>query len=52
MISVCWPSLAVALTWVSKKGEVKLKHCADRLKKDRLVTTERTLWLTKNGRRR
>jgi hypothetical protein len=42
---LCWPSLVVAPRRISEKGEVKLKHCADRLKKDRLVTTERDFGL-------
>jgi hypothetical protein len=45
--------LAVALGWISSKGEnkAKVKRCADRLKADRLVKPDRrgTLCLTEKG---
>ena len=45
--------LAVALRWVSERGEnkAKVKRCADRLKKDKLVNPDRrgTLCLTEKG---
>jgi hypothetical protein len=46
--------LAVALGWISDKGEnkAKVKRCADRLKADKLVKSDRrgTLLLTEKGR--
>jgi len=48
-----YAGLAVALKWVSEKGEnkAKVKRCADRLRKDKLVTSGRrgTLCLTDKG---
>jgi hypothetical protein len=46
--------LAVALRWVSEKGEnkAKVKRCSDRLKKDKLINPDRrgTLCLTEKGK--
>jgi hypothetical protein len=48
-----YAGLAVALGWVSDKGEnkAKVKRCADRLKTDKLVKPDRrgTLCLTEKG---
>lgn len=48
-----YAGLAVALGWVSSKGEnkAKVKRCADRLKEDKLVKPDRrgTLCLTEKG---
>jgi hypothetical protein len=48
-----YAGLAVALRWISSKGEnkAKVKRCADRLKADKLVKPDRrgTLALTEKG---
>jgi hypothetical protein len=48
-----YAGLAVALGWISSKGEnkAKVKRCADRLKTDKLVKPDRrgTLYLTEKG---